>query len=489
MGANDGGRTGKGWSKVNGRMSGELRITTKRLITNDDRTKAAPGTVRIRDGKVVGVDRAMPPAGGRLIDVGNLVVMPGVIDAHVHVNEPGRTEWEGFKTAGRAAAAGGVTMMVVMPLNCSPVATSVAALQGEAAAAAGVCAVDYGFWGGVVPGNLGELRPMWEAGVLGFKCFMVHSGLDEFPGTAGDDLDRAVRELAGLTPGGAPLLVHAEDPGIIAAAAAVSGLAEAPTSYSAYLASRPPRAEVKAIETMIALCRRHKSRVHIVHVATADALDVLREARAGGEVAITAETCPHYLTFVSETIDDGATEFKCAPPIRGRANREGLWRGLTEGVLDLIASDHSPCPPEMKLMERGDFANAWGGVSSLQLSLPAVWTEAHERGVGLEQVSRWLSRAPAKLAGIDAFKGRIAPGYDADIVVWDPEARWTVRGAALQHRHTVTPYDGRSLLGVVHATFLRGEQVYSGPAGQRSTAVGDGFRAEAIGRWVKRTRT
>lgn len=436
---------------------------------------------------------ASPSDHGRVIDVGDLAVLPGIVDAHVHVNEPGRTEWEGFATAGRAAAAGGVTTMVVMPLNCSPVATTPGALRAEADAAGHACIVDHGFWGGVVPGNTDQLRPLWQSGVLGFKCFLVHSGLDEFPNVARADLDAAMPVLAGLAPGGAPLLAHAEDPAEIAAARTPSGLEASPRSYAAYLASRPEAAECAAIATMIEACRTHRSRVHIVHVAAASALPALAAARRE-ELPLSTETCPHYLVFSAGTIADGQTVFKCAPPIRNAANREQLWAGLREGTLDLIGSDHSPCPPALKALDTGDFAASWGGISSLQLTLPAVWMGAHARGFALTDIARWLAAAPARLAGISAFKGRIAPGFDADLVVFDPDAIWPVRAGSLQHRHKITPYDGSTVRGVVMATFLRGRQVYRNTACaggfEPLTPLGhDGFAMEATGQWVKRTRT
>ena len=415
-------------------------------------------------------------------------MLPGIVDTHVHVNEPGRTGWEGFRTAGRAAAAGGVTTMVVMPLNCDPVATDVPSLLAEVEAAAGSCIVDHGFWGGLVPGNVGRLGSLWEAGVLGFKCFMVHSGIDEFPNVTERDLNEAMPVLAELTSGGAVLLAHAEDPMSIDAARERSGIDRSPRSYRAYLASRPAEAEVQAIQTLIGCCRRRTSRVHVVHVAAADALRPLAAARLEG-LPISAETCPHYLALAAEDIGDGRTVYKCAPPIRDRTNQEKLWSGLGDGTLDLVASDHSPCPPELTLMTQGDFSRAWGGISSVQLTLPVLWTHAARRGLTLEDVTRWLSAAPARLAGIDGFKGSIAPGFDADLTVFDPEAVWTVRASELQHRHKITPYDADSLRGSVVATFVRGVQVYAAPGFQRVSPVGDdGFASETTGQWVKRSQ-
>ena len=483
----------------------DFTLRSRRVVLGGE---VLPASIVVRGGHIAAVNTettsaadttahasslAPAPAGGRLIDVGELVVMPGIIDAHVHVNEPGRTDWEGFATAGRAAAAGGVTTMVVMPLNCSPVATTPAALHAEADAAARTCIVDHGFWGGLIPGNAHQLRPLWDAGVLGFKCFLVHSGLDEFPNVTRADLGAAMPLLAGLAPGGAVLLAHAEDPTEVAAARGPSGLDQSPRSYAAYLASRPESAERAAIEMMIELCRAHRSRVHIVHVSAASALPMLAAAQGEG-LPLSSETCPHYLAFAADQIADGQTVFKCAPPIRNSANRESLWAGLRDETLDLIGSDHSPCPPELKGLDTGNFATSWGGVSSLQLTLPAVWTHARVRGFTLTDLARWLCAAPARLAGIHAFKGRIAPGFDADLLVFDPDASWDVQAAALQHRHKITPYDGVSLRGVVTATFLRGRQVYNDTAGGRGfeplNPLGqDGFATEATGQWVKRTRT
>jgi allantoinase len=399
-----------------------------------------------------------------LLDFGDLVVSPGIVDTHVHVNEPGRTEWEGFETATRAAAAGGITTIVDMPLNSIPATTTVAALEAKRAAARGKCSVDVAFWGGVVPGNASELEALVEAGVRGFKCFLVPSGVDEFQSAGEDDLRAAMPVLARL---GVPLLVHAESPEIIerwqptARATPVD-----PSVYDAYLATRPPEAEVDAIRLMTRLAREFGTDVHIVHVAAAEAVAEISRARSD-DVTVTAETCPHYLTFAAEEIPDGATELKCAPPIRDGRHREALWDALHRGILDLVATDHSPAPPAMKC--RGDFLRAWGGIASLELSLAAMCTGLTARcGVRssapasvLTQLAEWMSAAPARLARLDR-KGRIETGQDADFVVWDPDVSRSVDSARLQQRHKLTPYDGHRLRGVVHATFVGGVCVWDG---------------------------
>ena len=413
------------------------------------------------------------------LDVGEAYVLPGLVDTHVHVNEPGRTEWEGFETATRAAAAGGVTTLVDMPLNSIPATTTAAALAAKRAAAAGKCGVDVLFWGGVVPGNAGELESLAAAGVPGFKCFLVPSGVDEFPHVGERDLREAMPIVARL---GLPLLVHAELPGPIDGALATTAGRD-PRRYATWLASRPPEAELEAIRLVIRLCEELRCRVHIVHLSAADALPELRAARRRG-LPITVETCPHYLCIAAEEIPDGATAFKCAPPIRGRENREGLWTALAAGEIDLVASDHSPAPPAIKRLDSGDFMSAWGGIASLELGLAAMWNEASRRGFTPGDLARWMCEAPARLAGLDGRrvvttsrpgaepgastrKGSIAAGCDADLVVWKPDREWTVDARRLRQRHPITPYAGRRLKGEVEAVFVRGEKVFErgpGPA-------------------------
>lgn len=409
------------------------------------------------------------PAGAALDDYGELAILPGIVDTHVHLNEPGRTEWEGFATATAAAAVGGTTTLVDMPLNSIPPTTTREALSAKRTAARGQCAVDVGFWGGVVPGNLGELAGMVADGVRGFKCFLVDSGVEEFGWVGERELLPAMGELAGLK---VPLLVHAELAGPIDAAAAA--LAELdPRRYATYLASRPPAAEEEAIALVAELCRRTRARTHIVHHSAASALPLLRAAHAEA-LPLSAETCPHYLHFVAERISDGATPWKCAPPIREEANREALWQALADGVLDMIASDHSPCTPALKAMEAGDFAAAWGGIAGLQLALPVVWTQAKARGHSLSQVARWMAERPAALAGLSGRKGAIAAGRDADLVVFDAERQLEVTPERIRHRHAVTPYRGERLFGEVRATYLRGETIWDG------TRLAGGDRGELL---------
>ncbi|HTG34162.1 MAG TPA: allantoinase AllB [Thermoanaerobaculia bacterium] len=434
-------------------MLPDLLLTSRRVVTPEG---VRPATVYVREGKIerVGPVGEAPP-GVPAIDCGDSVLMPGIVDTHVHINQPGRTEWEGFATATRAAAGGGITTLVDMPLNSIPATITREGLRAKLEAAQEGLRVDVGLWGGVVPGNMGELAGLLADGVLGFKCFLVPSGVDEFGSVGEADLRVAMPELARH---GAVLLAHAELPGPIEAASGVWAEGS-PAEYDRYLRSRPDAAEVEAVELLIRLCRETGCRVHIVHVSSAESLPLLRRAREEG-LPVTAETCPHYLTFAAEEIHDGAVAFKCAPPIRSRENRERLWDALREGVIDLVATDHSPCPPGMKKIESGDFREAWGGISSLQLALPAVWTGARERGFTIADLARWMCVAPARLAGLTGRKGAIAPGYDADLVIWDPEASFEVDAERLHHRHKLTPYSGRTLHGVVRRTLLRGETVY-----------------------------
>jgi allantoinase len=434
----------------------ELVIRGHRVVTENS---VAPASVHITRGYISAISIYEDvPAGCEVIEAApESIVMPGLVDSHVHVNEPGRTEWEGFETATRAAAAGGVTTIVDMPLNSIPATTTLAALHEKLTAAADKLSVDVGFWGGVVPGNTSELEKLWEAGVVGFKCFLIHSGVDEFPNVTEADLREAMPELARL---GAPLIVHAEVPGPVEACC--QSIRDAgSSSYETFLRSRPRAAENQAVTLMIKLAGETGCRIHIVHHSSADALAMLRHAKSSG-LPLTVETCPHYLHFAAEDIPDGATEFKCCPPIRERENREQLWEALRDGTIDFVVSDHSPCPPEMKLREPGDFMNAWGGISSLQLRLPIIWTDASERGFTIEQIVEWLCAGPARQVGFNVLKGSIKEGADADIVFWNPDAEFRVTPEMIHHRHKLTPYAGEVLRGVVEKTFLRGQIVYDG---------------------------
>jgi allantoinase len=422
-------------------------LKSTRVVTPEG---VGPATVLVEDARIAAVVRHADRPG--VTDLGDAVLAPGLVDCHVHVNEPGRTEWEGFETATRAAAAGGVTTVVDMPLNSTPVTVRRAALDAKLAACAGKMFVDVGFWGGVVPGNSGDLAGLAEGGVLGCKAFLVHSGIDDFPNASEADLTAAMPVLRDL---GLPLLAHAElDLGAPATR-------RDPREYARYLASRPPAWEEAAIALLIRLCRATRCHVHVVHLSSAGSLPALRRAKSEG-LPITVETCPHYLCFDAESIPDGATEYKCAPPIRDRKNREVLWEGLFDGTIDFVISDHSPCAPALKLPERGDFMDAWGGIASLQLGLAAVWSEGRRRGASLGQLATWMSAAPADFAGVGKAKGRIAAGFDADFVVWDPDAAFEVAPSRLFFRHPTSPYLGRELAGVVRETWLRGRRVFDG---------------------------
>ena len=431
----------------------DVVVRSRRVVTQDG---IRPASIHVHEGRIKAVTaHADVPAGALVRDAGDYLVMPGLVDTHVHVNEPGRSEWEGFETATRGAAAGGVTTIVDMPLNSVPATTSAAALKAKRAAAQGHTAVNVAFWGGVVPGNTAELPALCDAGVRGFKCFLVPSGVDEFPAVNEEDLRAALPILAEHD---LPLLVHAELPGPIEAASAAAANGD-PRAYSTWLASRPPQAELEAIALLVRLAREFGSRIHIVHVSTAEAVPLIRAARADG-LRITAETCPHYLTFAADDIAAGATQFKCAPPLRDRANRDALWQALLAGDLQLIASDHSPCPPSMKCLRDGNFMKAWGGIAGLEVGLAAVWTGLSSRGGGLERLTEWLSAAPARLAGFEGRKGVIAAGADADLVVWDPNATFVVEAERLHQRHKLTPYSGMTLRGRVDATLIRGHLVH-----------------------------
>lgn len=425
---------------------------SRRVVTPEGIRAAC---ILAENGRIVRVaEMDAVPTGYDVHRFGNDCILPGLVDTHVHINEPGRTEWEGFATATQAAAAGGVTTLVDMPLNCLPETTTVAALEQKRKAAAGQCRVDWKPWGGVVGDNQMHIVPLAEAGVPGYKCFLIYPGCDGFSMVEEAQLRAALPHVART---GLPLLVHAELAGPLEAAAARLHDADW-RKYANYLASRPDEAELEAIALMIQLCREYGMRVHIVHLSTAKALGVLQAARAEG-LPITVETCPHYLHFAAEEIPDGATLFKCAPPIRNKANQELLWQGVRDGVIDMVVTDHSPCPLEMKRLDEGSFQTAWGGIASLSVSLPVMWTEMHPRDFTLLDIARLMAARPAQLAGL-AYKGRIAEGCDADLTIFDPEATFTVTQEDLYFRHRVSPYLGEALTGKVKATFVRGHKVF-----------------------------
>jgi len=437
-------------------MRFDLVVQAERVVTAQGEVARSIG---VSDGRITAVEALGTPLDGdqTLETLPDEVLLPGLVDTHVHVNEPGRTAWEGFETATRAAAAGGVTTILDMPLNSIPPTVDVAALEAKKDAATGKCLVDVGFWGGAVPGNGSELKALHEAGVFGFKCFLLPSGVEEFPPLSAADFEDRLQILRTFD---ALMIVHAEDAVTIGQAPDAGGRA-----YGGFLRSRPRAAENVAIAQVIEAARTTGARTHLLHLSSSDAVGMLRAARRDG-VSITVETCPHYLSFQAEDIRDGATQFKCCPPIREAENREALWAALADGVIDCVVSDHSPCSPDLKRLDVGDFGLAWGGVSSLQVALPAVWTQASARGHALTDIAEWMARRPASLAGLRR-KGAIAVGYDADFCVFAPEETFTVDATKLAHRNPITPYAGLELRGVVRSTWLRGRRTQIGePRGQ-----------------------
>jgi len=405
------------------------------------------------------VDPSELPRDIPVVDSGDAAILPGLVDSHVHINEPGRTHWEGFETATRAAAAGGYTLLVDMPLNCLPATTSVSALREKRAAASGKCRVDWAAWGGVVSGNEDCIEPLAAAGVRGYKCFLIDPGINGFEMVTAAELRTALPHVART---GLPLLAHAELAPPVAEATRALDRADWKT-YRTYLQSRPDEAELSAIRRLLRFCPEINFRLHVVHLSSAQALGELRAARAEG-LPVTVETCPHYLHFAAEDIPDGATLCKCAPPIRSAENRENLWSALRDGIIDLVATDHSPCPPEMKRIESGDFRSAWGGICGLSVALPVMWTEASRRGFTLSEIACWMAEGPARLASCESRKGRITAGHDADLIIFDPDAEFVVTPERLHYRHPVSAYMSEKLRGVVKATYLRGELVYDSGA-------------------------
>ncbi len=431
------------------------RIRSSRVVLPDG---VGAATIRYEDGLIVEIESGTADS-----DYGDLVVMPGLVDSHVHVNEPGRTEWEGFRSATRAAAAGGTTTIVDMPLNSIPPTVTRSALEAKRRAARGKLSVDVAFWGGLIPGSSAELAGLVADGVSGFKSFLVDSGVPEFPAIGVDELTDGLRRMAEL---GVPSLLHAEDP------AALLPVVGDTTEYQSYLASRPADAEARAVQLAASMAAETGAAVHVLHVSSSEAVAAL----AKGPSNLTGETCPHYLFFCAEEIPDGSTPFKCAPPIRSAEHRDGLWNALVEGDLAMVVSDHSPAPARIKAVDSGDFAEAWGGVGSLQLRLQATWTAARDRGIDIERLGNWLALEPALLAGLGDRKGSIEVGKEADFVVFDPDGALVVIGENLEHRHPITPYEGIRLRGSIVETILRGQTVYA-----------EGQIEGGLGRMMRRT--
>ncbi|GJE98342.1 allantoinase [Phanerochaete sordida] len=439
-------------------------VSSNAVLPGQAEPQPATVLVDVSTGKIVDIlpgrrsQKELP--GVELIDVGDRFILPGLVDAHVHLNEPGRTDWEGFWTGTRAAISGGVTTVVDMPLNSIPPTTTVDNLEAKRSAAQGQCWSDVAFWGGVIPGNQSHLRPLIDAGIRGFKCFLIESGVEEFPCVTESDLVSAMDQIKD-TP--TVLCFHAELEKPESPKFDHHGLDQ--TAYSTFLDSRPEQLEVDAITLITSLHKRYPSlRLHIVHLSAASALPLIRAAKASG-LPLTVETCFHYLALTAQDIPAGRPEFKCCPPIRGAANREALWDALRDGTVDCVVSDHSPCVASLKNVDTGDIMGAWGGISTLGLGLSLLWTEGRKRGVSIPQIVDWVCANTAKHAGLDGRKGQVAVGYDADLVIWDPEAEFKVTKEQLNFKNKLTPYEGLTLTGRVQQTFLRGRPVYDLAAG------------------------
>lgn len=424
----------------------DLILKGNKILTPEGLKKAF---VLISDGRIMNIVPELPDT-LPVTDIGDKILMPGITDPHVHINEPGRTSWEGFETATLSAITGGITTLVDMPLNSSPVTTTVQAFREKLRATERQLHTNCGFWGGIVPGNAHEIKGLIKEGVLGFKAFLTHSGIDDFPNVTAEDLEKVMPVIAAHN---LPLLVHCEitPPGY-------RYTVTDPRSYQQYLSGRPPSWEHTAIGLMVDLCRKYRCRVHIVHLSSAASLDQIAKAKEEG-LPLTVETAQHYLYFNAEDIEDGQTAFKCAPPIRERENNLRLWEALKTGLIDFVATDHSPAPPDLKQLESGNFTKAWGGIASLQLALPVLWTAARKHGCSPEQIAQWLCERPAYLAGTYQAKGKIAAGYDADLVVWDPGTSFAVTADKLHHKNKVTPYLNKTLYGVTEQTYLKGVKV------------------------------